>query len=549
MQIKDLCRIMAVFVFIFTATLVLPLLVDCYYKFFVDPALHPQPYAFDAFLESIGICLLLGLFFKYCGRDSTRRLYQHEGIAAVVLIWVLIPALAALPFLLSGTLKNPFQAYFEMASGFTTTGATTLAAKNYDPLTGKEIPITRSYYGDPAIVYNFYGNIEPVRNPLTKEIVFEGIEAVGKGLLFWRSFTQWLGGVGIVVLFIAILPALGAGGRILFQAEVPGPMKDSMTPRIKEAAIQLWRIYLGLTILQIVLLMATNPEMSLYDATTISFSTLSTGGFSVRNTSLEYYHNNLTEWVTLIFMILGGINFTLYFYILRGKFYRIYEPEFFCYLLVLALGTFLAVWKLVGTPNVLITGETLGNFDLESALRYGMFQVVSAQTSTGFMTTNYDNWPYAVQALMLILMFVGGMSGSTAGGIKIMRHYMLFKIAQSKIKSLFQPRHVKTFQVADKEVDLSAANMVLCYFFIIMVLSVLGTFLYIFDGIGPPTALSSVACMINNVGLAFRMGGPTGSFAFMSNEGLLLSSFLMIAGRLEFFVVLALLFPSFWKER
>lgn len=549
MQFKDLSRILAVFVFVFSATLLFPLLVDGYYKFFVDAALHPQPYAFEAFIGSIAICLLLALVFKYFGRNSTRKLYQHEGIAAVVFIWLLIPALASLPFLLSGTLKNPFQAYFEMTSGFTTTGASVLVAKNFDPLTGKEIPIQRSFCGDPQIQYSFYGNIDPVRDPATNQIVYEGIEAVGKGLLFWRSFTQWLGGVGIVVLFIAILPALGAGGRILFQAEVPGPMKDSMTPRIKEAAVQLWKIYLGLTISQVILLMATNPSISLFDATTISFSTLSTGGFSVKNTSIEYYHNNMTEWITILFMILGGINFTLYFYILRGKFYRIYEPEFFTYLLVIAIGTLIAVWKLVGTPNELITGEFIGKFDLESALRSGMFQVVSAQTSTGFISTNYDHWPYAVQTLMLIYMFVGGMSGSTAGGIKVMRHYMLVKLAQSKIESLFQPRRIKAFQVADKEVDESSSSMVFCFFFLVIALSVLGTFVYILDNIDPQTALGAVACMVNNVGLGFQMGGPTGTFAFMSDASLLWSSFLMIAGRLEFFVVLAVFSPAFWMER
>jgi trk system potassium uptake protein TrkH len=548
MQFKDLSRILAIFIFGFALVMAIPLFVSCYYKLFIDPVTHPQDYAIDAFLVSIGICLLLGFFFYYQGKRSTRKLYQKEGIAAVVVLWVLIPALAALPFLISGTLKNPFQAYFEMASGFTTTGASIMTAKTYDMQTGEEIPIIRTFCGSPDVEYRFYGTIEPIRDPISREIVLEGVEAVGKGLLFWRSLTQWLGGVGIVVLFIAILPALGAGGRILFQAEVPGPLKDSMTPRIKEAAMQLWRIYCGLTAIQVVLLLATNPQMSLFDAVTISFSTLSTGGFSVRNTSIEYYHNSATEWIVLIFMIFGGINFTLYFYILRGKFYRIYEPEFFCYLAVILIGAIFAAWQLVGTPYVLLDGSIEGNFTMGNAIRHGMFQTVSTQTSTGFATANYDSWPYILQTLMLILMFVGGMSGSTAGGIKIMRHYMLFRIAQTKVESLFRPYNVQTFRVADKEVDVSVSTMVLCFFLILITLSVIGTFVYILDGIDPQTSLGLVGCTINNVGLAFRMASPANSFAFMSDFSLMWSSLLMIAGRLEFFVVLAVLVPAFWKK-
>lgn len=548
MQFKDLCKILSIFVFGIAGTLLIPLCVACYYKFFLDPALHPQPYAIDAFLESVAICLVLGMWLRYCGRRSNRKMYLKEGIAAVVFLWVLAPALAALPFVLSGTLTNPLQAYFEMASGLTTTGATVMQAKSYDLKTGEEIPITRTFCGSPDVEYTFHGTIEPIRDPHTHEIVLSGIEAVGKGLLFWRSLTQWMGGVGIVVLFVAILPALGAGGRILFQAEVPGPMKDSITPRIKDAAIVLWKIYCFLTLVQIGLLMFTNAQMSLFDAITISFSTLSTGGFSVHSTSIGFYHDSWTEWIVLLFMILGGVNFTLYFYMFKGKFYRIYEPEFLCYLAIILSSTLIAIWKLVGTPKVLIGGIPDGLFSWQEAARYGMFQVVSAQTSTGFATANYDTWPYAMQTLMLILMFVGGMSGSTAGGIKIMRHYMLFQIAQFKVESLFSPERVRTFRVADKEVDASSAIMVLCFFLIIITLSVLGTYIYILDGIDPQTSLGIVGCMVNNVGLGFRMAGPVESFAFLSNFGLMWSSILMIAGRLEFFAVLAVLTPHFWED-
>lgn len=547
MLYRDISKILSYYLFGFSIALGIPLLLAVYYEFFTEAALHPQTHSTAAFAGSILICLALGFGLYRFGKYATGHLFRREALVTVVTIWFMTPAVASVPFMLSGTLTNPFQAYFEAASGFSTTGATVMAPKQFDPYSGEEVPIERSFCGVHTTDYSFYGNIEPIRNPETGAIEHEGIEAVSKALLFWRSFTQWFGGMGIIVLFIAILPALGVGGRVLFQAEVPGPIKESLTPRIKETALQLWKIYAGLTLLEIFFLRITNSAMTWLEAVTVAFSTLSTGGFTIHNQSIGYFDNVYTEAVIIVFMILGSINFAHYFYSLRGKFYRIYEPEFFLYLIVLTLSCCFSSWMLIGTDKELMTGES-GLFGIGEAFRYGVFQMVSAQTSTGFVTANYDIWPYAVQSLMLIVMYLGGMSGSTAGGMKMVRHYMLFRIAQYKVESIFRPETVRQFRVSDREVDTGASIMVLCYFLIVAATAVFGTFFFILDGSDPETALGLTTCMVNNIGIGFRMDGPMESCAFLSNFGLVLSSILMLLGRLEFFAVLTILVPAFWRR-
>ena len=280
MLFKEIFRVIGFFLYFFALALVVPLGIGLYYELYADPSLHPHPNVNGSFLISIVIVLVLALLFSYIGRKAKGYIYRREGIATVVIIWFIIPALGALPFLISGTLKNPLQAYFEITSGFTTTGASILAAKKYDPVTHQEIPIQVIAEDVVPVHYSFYGTVDPVRDKKTNAIIYEGIEAVSPALLFWRSMTQWLGGGGIIVLFVAILPALGVGGKMLFHTEVTGPIKDSLTPRIKETAIQLWKIYCILTISQILMLMFTNPQIHLFDAIATTFSTISTGGFS-----------------------------------------------------------------------------------------------------------------------------------------------------------------------------------------------------------------------------------------------------------------------------
>ena len=548
MLYKDICKILGYYLFGFTIALLIPFFIAVYYQFFADPATHPQPHSAFSFFWTLIISLALALTCRFVGQHSSGHLYRREALITVVIIWFVTPAIAGIPFYFSGTLEDPVHAFFEATSGFTTTGATTMQAKQYDEETGEEIPIRRTFCGAHTTVYSYWGTIKPVRDPKTGEILYEGIEAVSKALLLWRSFMQWLGGMGIVLLFVAILPALGVGGKVLFQAEVPGPIKDSLTPRIKETASQLWKIYVGLSIAEMVLLMVTNPELDWFESSTIMFSTMSTGGFTVKNASIGAFQNAYTDWIVIIFMVLAGVNFSLYYYSLRGKFYRIYEPEFFLYLILIILSCCVATWFLVGYHKILLTGVSEDVFTAGAAVRYGFFQVISAMTTTGFVTADYDAWPNAIQALMLIVMFFGGMSGSTAGGMKIARIHMLFHITKQKVESLFRPETVRQYKLGNREIDTNAAIMVLCFFLILITIAAFSTFFFIIDGIDSETALALATLLINNIGIGFRMTAPTESCAFLSDFGLVYSSLLMVFGRLEFLAVLAVMVPAFWQQ-
>lgn len=550
MLYRDIFKVLGIYLSGFALLMLIPLILAYYYQFIADPTLHPQPHSTLYFLETILFCLALGAIFYGLGRHSRGILFKRECLILVVLIWFLTPALSSLPFLLSGTLTRPWQAYFEMASGLTTTGSTILHPKKYNPDTGEEVPIVRTVGEERKTHYSFYGTVAPVRDPETKAILYEGIEAVSKALLFWRSFMEWLGGGGIIVLFVALLSSLAVSGKTMFQLEVAGPVKDAFTPRVKQGALQLWLIYLALTILQTGLLLVTNSKMEWLDSITISLSSIATGGFSIRNANIGYYQNASTDWIVMLFMILGSINFTLYYFVIRGKFYRLYQPEILCYLGFLLAGSCLGAWYLVGEEKFLLTQEgPSGVFSVEEAIRYGFFQIISAHTTTGFMTANYDVWPYLVQALMIIVMFIGGMSGSTAGGIKIMRHLILFRIVLHKLESMFNPSKIRPLKVSGHFIDNAIASTTLVFFLILIFLSVLGVFLYIADNIDPETSFGLIACMVSNTGLSFNVAGPRDSCAFLSDFSLIVSSVLMILGRLEFFAVLALLVPAFWKQR
>lgn len=548
MLYRDICKLLGVFFVGLTAVMLIPMAVAFYFDYFADQTKYPQPHSGIFFVQTQCFTLILGSLLYYIGRNASGQIYRREGLAVVVLIWFLTPAISALPFILSDTFENPFAAYFEMVSGITATGSTVAEGKRFDSA-GQEIPIVHEIPQVIPVTYKYFGTMKPVRDPETGKVLREGIEAMSMGLVFWRSFIQWLGGGGVVVLFVALLPAIaGGGGRLLFTSEVAGPIKDTLTPRVRETAVKLWGIYVLLTVFEIVLLMATNPAMEFLDAITISFTALATGGFSIRNANIGYYQNAHTEWVVILCMTLGAINFSIYYYMIKGKIFRLYDPELFLYLLLIVGSSVLASYFLVGEKVTLLTGEETENLSRCDALRYAAFQVVSCHTTTGFSTANYESWPYPIQVIMLMVMYFGGMSGSTAAGIKSIRLILLFKAAQFKVESLFRPDNVRPFRLAGREVDSNVIIMVLCFFLIIASISAFSTFLFVLDGLDPETALGTVACMINGVGMSFRAGGPVNSFAFLSDFGLLLSSFLMILGRLEFFVVLAVLVPAFWRK-
>lgn len=548
MLYREIFRFLGRYLIYFTLILLLPLGVAIYYEFCADPDLHPQAHSTFAFAATIAISLALASTFLYFGKNATGSLQRKESIFMVALIWILTAAVSSLPFLFSGTLNSSIDAFYEVMSGLTTTGSTIFHPKSYDPETGKELLLSIQSRTDAQTTYSFYGTIEPIVDATTGKVLATGVEAVGKALLFWRSFLQWLGGMGIVVLFITVLPALSMGGRFLFEAEMPGPTKDAMTPRIKETASLLWKLYLGLTSAQLILLLLTNPHLAFFDAINLTFSTISTGGFTIRNEGIAAYNSISLEWIVVIFMILGSINFSLYFHCLKGKIYRIYEPEFFVFLSSLLLSSILMTWVLWESPKILFTASN-GLFSLAEAFRYGAFQAISAHTSTGFAIANYDLWPSAAQVLMLILIFIGGMSGSTAGGIKIARHCILFAVVAHKIESIFRPHAVRCLKIGQKEITDKTAITVMVFFAIFIAFSVVGTFLLVVDGVDPQTAMGIIASMINNAGIAFNGAGPTESCAFLSNFSKIISIIWMMLGRLEFFVLLVLLVPAFWRER
>lgn len=547
MLYREIAKLIAQYLFYFSFLFVIPFGVSIYYEWGFSGQEHPQEAAAFAFVYSFVATLLISFLFAFLGRRAKGTLYRREALAIVASIWFITAIVGAFPFYFSKTFEEPLDCYFETMSGLTTTGASVMHPKAYDPKSGQEIPCSIKVTWAKAEDYQFYGTIRPVRDQNGQWI--EGIEAVAKGILFWRSFLQWLGGMGIVVLFVAILPALGIGGKVLYQAEVPGPSKDAVTPRVKETASILWKLYFALSVIEITLLLFSSQKMDLFEASVITFSNLSTGGFSSHSASIAYYESSMTEWIVMLFMLLGSINFSLYFYFLKGKLYRLYDTELIVYLLCLLAVCSFSFYALLGVKTTLLHGNQGAQvFSFADTLRYACFHLVSAQTSTGFASCNFNLWPFSVQVVMLLVMFVGSMSGSTGGGIKIIRHYMLFFIAKNKIESIFRPETVRTLRIGSREVNYDAAITVLSYFFIVVAISALSTLALSLDGVDPETSLSVTVCMINNIGIAFRAAAPIESFAFLSSFGKILSSFLMVLGRLEFFALLILLVPAFWKS-
>lgn len=536
MLFSEIFRLLGRYLLSFALILCVPLGVSLWYEFSLEPGSYECTIAFMATLL---ITLLLSGLLLRLGRRALGIFYKRESLIVVILIWVITVVISAVPFLMTRTLTNPLDACFESMSALTTTGGSVIAPKAYDNA-GAEIPITIPCTFDPCRSFTYYGTVTPIRDPVTHEIVREGIEAVSKGILFWRSFLEWLGGMGIVVLFIAVFPALAIGGRYLFEAEVTGPSKEGVTPRIKETASLLWKIYVGFTVIELALLMITNRSLSFFDALNLTFSTISTGGFSIHNDSLAAYHNGATNAIVMIFMIVGSINFILYYHCLKGKIYRIYEPEFFYFLLSLFLSCLLLSWNLWDTP------KEGGVFSWSEALYYGSFHAISSQTSTGLSLANYTLWPASCQSILLILMFVGGMSGSTSGGIKIIRHCIFFRVLFDKVESLFRPETVRSLKIGRKEISSKTALTVLVFVGFLIIITIGATFLFITCGLDPFTAFSTTACMINNGGMTF--GAASSSFAFLTPLAKGLSIFLMLLGRLELFAILALFFPAFWRK-
>ena len=474
-------RILGALLLFLGATLLTPLPFSLYYRDGLWPV----------YLEASLICLAVGgLLYSLC--RSSLELSVREGFAVVTCGWTVFALFGSLPFLLSGALTSPLDALFETMSGFTTTGSTILT----------------------------------------------DIEVLAPSLLFWRSLTHWIGGMGIIVLSLAILPMLGVGGMQLFKAEVPGPTADRLKPRIQDTAKLLWSVYLLLTLAETVLLMFAG--MGFFDALCHSFATLATGGFSTRNASIAAFDSALIDGIVTFFMILAGINFALHFHLLRGRirdFFR--SEELRVYLGIIAFAT-LIIMVFNGLKGIYAApGENL---------RYSLFQVSSILTTTGFGTADYELWPVIAQYLLVLLMFIGGCAGSTGGGMKVARILLLCKHAQVQMFRLIHPRAVRLVKLGQRPVDREVMQAILGFFALFMLVFVFGSLLVAASGMDLVSAGAAVIACLANIGPGLGSVGPVDNFAQVPGLGKAVLIFCMLMGRLELFTVLVLFFPSFWRK-
>ncbi|HDM33071.1 MAG TPA: TrkH family potassium uptake protein [Deltaproteobacteria bacterium] len=443
-----------------------------------------------AILVGITSCLVGGLFFALAFRRARGDFKNRDAFLLVTLTWVAAAAMGAIPFRVSGYFGTYLDAFFEMMSGFTNTGATVL----------------------------------PV------------IEKVPHGLVFWRSFAQWLGGVGIIVLYIAILPFLGTGGMQLFRAESPGPTVDKLKPRIAETAKLLWGIYVGLTLLEITLLKIGG--MNLFDATCNSFSCMATGGFSPRTASIAYYNSAYIDGVITFFMLVASINFSLHYQALRGKpiaYAR--NAEFRWYVGIYVLSCAIIMWN---TRHIY---HTMGQ-----SLRYVSFQVASIYSTTGFATYDFAKWPAASQFILLLLMLLGGSACSTAGGLKVVRLGILLKVAHREIVKLIHPNAVITIKIDGNPVQTDVLDSILGFFSFYIMIVILSTLAMNLVGLDIVSAISSVAACMGTIGPGLGAVGPTANYAGIPALGKVVLAFCMLVGRLEIYTVLVVLSPVFWRR-
>ncbi len=445
----------------------------------------------SAFAVSFLISLFSGLLLYFVTKSQKKVELRHrEGFAVVTISWLVMTLFGCLPYMLSGSSLTFTNAYFEAMAGFTTTGASVLS----------------------------------------------DLEQLPKGILLWRSLTQWIGGMGIIVLSIAILPMLGVGGMQLFKAEVPGLGVEKLRPRILDTAKSLWYIYTGLTLVLALLLLAGG--MSLFDAICHSFTTIATGGFSTKSNSIAHFNSAYIEVIITIFMFLSCINFLLIFYALQGKLSRLAkssEFQFYCSVVVVSI--------IIVTLNIR-TSEHLSILD---ALRYASFQVVSIMT-TGFTTADYEAWPVLSQMLLICLMFFGGMVGSTGGGMKQVRILLMFKQAYREMYHLIHPRAVSALKLDGKNIPKEILGGIWGFLFLFILITVIATILLTALGIDMVTATSTVISAMANVGPALGDAGPTENYATIPAAGKWILILCMLAGRLEIYTVILLFMPMFWEK-
>ena len=443
-----------------------------------------------SFLITIAIAIIFGLVLKFASRPDTRVIYAKEGFVIVSFAWVLMSVIGALPFFLSGEIPHYVDALFETVSGFTTTGASILT----------------------------------------------DVEAMSNGLLFWRSFTHWIGGMGVIVFVMAIMPNIADRSMHIMKAEVPGPTVGKLVPKARETAKILYLIYIALTIVMIAMLLFGG--MPLFDSIVHAFGTAGTGGFGIKADSIGGY-NSYCQWVITAFMLVFSLNFNLYYLILLRKTKAVLKST--------------ELWFFVGLVMVCVAVITYNIYPLyatfEETIRTSSFQVATIISTTGYATTNFNTWPGLSKAILLMLMIVGGCAGSTAGGLKCARVVMLIKTVHRELKKLLHPRSVRAVNMEDKRVDEQTLSGVTSYFAIYIMCIICIFVLLSVEPFGIETNLSATLACFNNVGPGFGAVGPIGSYAEYSVFSKLLLTLAMLLGRLEIFPLILGLNPLVWRKR
>ena len=486
MHLKSVFRLIAQ-ILIFVAVLMLV-------PGFIAVANHEKP-AVSGFFITISVMVVTSLVVIIFTKGVDYRQFSaRDGFLFTTLTWVLATAFGALPLLISGTFSDYSSCYFEIMSGFTTTGATTLT----------------------------------------------DIESNFRSILFWRSMTNWLGGMGIVVLFVAFLPAIGAtaGTFHLMGAESVGPVKGKLTPKTQTTAMWLWGIYLGFTILETIFLMFGG--LSLYEAVTVSFSTLSAAGFCVKNASIGAFNSTYVEVVVIVFMIIAGANFALYYKAFTGKVKDcLKNTELHWYLTIIATCSLLGAFWLLGS-GVFTTFGT--------ALRKMTFHIVSVLTTTGFATADYTTWPAFPMLLLFLVTFIGGCAGSAGGGIKVARISVISRSGVNLIKKKVHPMSVVQLKDSDGIVSADVIHSIFCFLGVYLTTWLIGSVVISMSGVDLLTCLSSTILTLGNIGIGFGKVSPSGNFAIFPLWAKWVFSFLMLVGRLELFTVYVLFSRAFWKR-
>lgn len=442
-------------------------------------------------LTGLGTALFGFIIWLFTSKNLEKEFSKREGYLIVTLGWFLMSVFGALPFFISGYIPSFTDAFFETVSGFTTTGASVLS----------------------------------------------DVEVLPHGLLFWRSMTHWIGGMGIIVLSIAILPLLGIGGMQLYQAEVAGPSKDKLHPRVQETAKRLWAIYVFFTAAETILLLLGG--MNLFDALCHSFGTLATGGFSTRNQSVAYYNSPFIEYVIIIFMLIGGTNFSLHYLALKGKVFSYFKDSEFKFYSMLVL------FVVISSSLFLII---YNQQSVESSFRDTAFSVISVISSTGFATVDYQKWAPFFTEVFLILLLLGACAGSTSGGVKMVRYQLLLKNSLLELKRLIHPQAVipvrQNGKAVQSDIIAKVGAFVLLYLFIFGI----GSVILAITGLDSTSAMGSVAACLANIGPGLNVTGPVSNYSSVTDLGKWVLSFIMLLGRLEIFTILILFSPALWKK-